>query len=59
MLGILTYDEIVEELRQGRLITKGIVDNVEACSYDLRVGTIFKEGQIITGEQGQVILAAR
>jgi deoxycytidine triphosphate deaminase len=56
MSGILTYDDIVAELRKGKLITKGIESNVEACSYDLRVGTIFKEGQIITGEQGQVIL---
>jgi deoxycytidine triphosphate deaminase len=56
MLGILTYDDILAELKQGKLITHGIESNVEACSYDLRVGTIFKEGQIITGEQGQVIL---
>jgi deoxycytidine triphosphate deaminase len=56
MSGILTYDDIVAELKHSRLITKGIVGNVEACSYDLRVGTIFKEGQIIRGEQGQVIL---
>lgn len=56
MSDILTYDDIVEELRQGRLITNGIVANVEACSYDLRVGTIFREGLPINGVQGQAIL---
>jgi deoxycytidine triphosphate deaminase len=56
MSDILTYDDIVEELKQGRLITNGIVGNVEACSYDLRVGTIFREGLPINGAQGQAIL---
>src|ERR1700738_3518011 len=56
MSGILTYDDIVEELKHGRLITKGEVRYVEACSYDLRVGTIFREGLPIKGEPGQAIL---
>jgi deoxycytidine triphosphate deaminase len=56
MSEILTYDDIVEELKKGKLITNGVVSNVEACSYDLRVGTIFREGLPITGERGQAIL---
>lgn len=56
MSEILTYDEIVNEINNNRLITGGDVRFVEACSYDMRVGTIFREGPPIKGQQGQAIL---
>lgn len=56
MSGILTYDDILEELNNGKLIKNFEKKNVEACSYDLRVGTIFSDGTRIKGQQGQVIL---
>lgn len=57
--GILTKADILEELSHRRLIKDGIPENVEGCSYDLRIGTIFREGRIIKGKQGagdQVLL---
>ena len=56
MSGILTYDDIVIELANKRLIVNGDAKYVEACSYDMRVGTIFSKDEIITGEKGQAIL---
>jgi deoxycytidine triphosphate deaminase len=48
--GILTYQEIVDEINNGRLIRYGDNNKVQACSYDMRVGTIFRDGQIINNE---------
>jgi dUTPase len=56
MPGVLTYDDIVLELANNRLISGGDAKYVEACSYDMRVGTIFREGLPIRGAQGQAIL---
>jgi len=56
MSGILTYDDIVHELGNNRLIIGGNRKYVEASSYDMRVGTIFREGQRIKSAQGQAIL---
>ncbi|MDX6560071.1 MAG: dCTP deaminase [Blastocatellia bacterium] len=56
MSGILTYDDIVVELANNRLIVNGDAKYVEACSYDMRVGTIFREGLRIKGRQDQTIL---
>lgn len=44
---ILRYEDIEEELRHGRLITEYIQASIQPSSYDLRVGTVFREGQII------------
>jgi deoxycytidine triphosphate deaminase len=56
MSGILTYEDIAVELANKRLIIDGDAKYVEACSYDMRVGTIFREGLRVKGPQGQVIL---
>ena len=56
MSGILTYDDIAIELANQRLIINGDPNCVEACSYDMRVGTIFREGVRISGARGQAIL---
>jgi deoxycytidine triphosphate deaminase len=57
--GILTAEDILEELKNGRLIKDGQTTNVQACSYDMRIGTIFWNGRIIKGKQAagdQVLL---
>jgi deoxycytidine triphosphate deaminase len=47
MAGILTREDIIAEVRQGRLIKHAIPGGVQACSYDLRIGTIFFENKIL------------
>jgi deoxycytidine triphosphate deaminase len=47
---ILRYEDIEEEVRQGRLISHHVASSIEPSSYDLRVGTVFREGQIINEE---------
>jgi len=46
-VSILRYEDIEEELRNGRLITQHAAASIQPSSYDLRVGTIFRDGQII------------
>lgn len=58
-LGILPAGEILEFIKRKELIKDAVEENVQGCSYDLRIGTIFKDGRIIKGEQGagdQVLL---
>jgi deoxycytidine triphosphate deaminase len=45
--GILTGEDIWEEIENGRLIKYAIREGVQACSYDLRIGTIFSESKIL------------
>lgn len=47
--GILSAQNIKAEVKQNRLITGACEGNIAACSYDLRIGTIFREGKIING----------
>lgn len=44
-MAILPAQVIAAEMKNGRLITNGTPDNIEACSYDLRIGTIFSNGK--------------
>jgi len=46
--GILTREDILEEIGKGRLIKNAIPEGVQACSYDLRIGTIFFENKIFS-----------
>jgi deoxycytidine triphosphate deaminase len=46
-VSILRYEDIEEELRHGRLITEHTQSSIQPSSYDLRVGTVFRDGQII------------
>lgn len=60
MAGILTREEIVAEITQGRLIKYAVGSGVQASSYDLRIGTIFFENRILKpspSDQGSVILS--
>jgi len=45
--GILSKQDIEAKIDSGELVLNARKDNLEACSYDLRIGTIFKNGQII------------
>jgi deoxycytidine triphosphate deaminase len=47
MPGILTAQDIIAAIDLGNLIVRGSKDAVEACSYDLCIGTIFHRGQVI------------
>jgi hypothetical protein len=48
MPGFLPYQKIKERIDQKLLnISDFEPSNLEACSYDLRIGTIFQHGQII------------
>lgn len=57
--GILAADDILKEIESNGLIKNGVPENVQASSYDMRIGTIFRDGRIIKGTQGagdQVLL---
>lgn len=45
--GILSKQDIEAKIDSGDLVLNAVKANLEACSYDLRIGTIFKNGQII------------
>ncbi|MDO9405338.1 MAG: hypothetical protein Q7T87_14995 [Polaromonas sp.] len=49
-MGILPFQTIQAEIAAGRLVRSGVVERIQPSSYDLRIGTIFKDGQIINGE---------
>jgi len=49
---ILPAQTINQELNAGRLILNYSTQNIEACSYDLRIGTVFKDGQAIGSSAG-------
>ena len=54
--GILTREDILAEITADRLIKYAIPEGVQACSYDLRIGTIFFEDKILrksSSEQDQ------
>jgi deoxycytidine triphosphate deaminase len=46
-VSILRHEDIEEELSHGRLITQHTAASIQPSSYDLRVGTVFRDGQII------------
>ncbi len=57
--GILTATEIRQEIESAKLVRFGVLENVQGCSYDLRIGTIFRDGKIMKGQQAvgdQVLL---
>lgn len=47
MSGILTAQEIRAAIAEGTLVLNALDQQVQACSYDMRIGTVFREGQII------------
>ncbi len=44
---ILRYEDIEEALNKGQLITNAVNSSIQPASYDMRVGTIFRDGKII------------
>jgi deoxycytidine triphosphate deaminase len=47
---ILRFEDIEEALNEGKLLTNWTRSSIQAASYDLRVGTIFKDGKIVNEE---------
>jgi deoxycytidine triphosphate deaminase len=45
--GILPYEDIQEAINKKMILDAG-TDAIQPCSYDMSVGTIFKDGEIIT-----------
>lgn len=45
--GIFAKQDIETAIDRGELILNASKECLQACSYDMRIGTIFKEGQII------------
>jgi deoxycytidine triphosphate deaminase len=46
-LFILRYEDIQSEINNGHLLANAVQESVQGASYDLRVGTVFREGQIV------------
>jgi deoxycytidine triphosphate deaminase len=51
--GILVKQDIEAAINRGQLIKNAVNDNLQACSYDMRIGTVFKDGQIINTSSSQ------
>jgi deoxycytidine triphosphate deaminase len=47
MTGIFVKQDIEEAIDNRELLVNANKSNVQACSYDLRIGTIFRQGQVI------------
>jgi deoxycytidine triphosphate deaminase len=50
MATILRFEDIESMLNENKLVTKWTKGSIQAASYDLRVGTIFKNGKIVNEE---------
>ncbi len=46
-VGILCKQDIAEAIDHGELISNADKTYIEACSYDMRIGTIFRGGQVV------------
>ncbi|MDJ0904334.1 MAG: hypothetical protein QNJ55_36690 [Xenococcus sp. MO_188.B8] len=57
--GILTKQDIENKIDSGSLILHASKNQIQACSYDLRIGTIFRDGNksndSVTVEPGEII----
>lgn len=53
-VGVLTRDDIVQEIQADRLVD-GPIEQAHGCSYDLTVGTIFWNEQIIPPGQAKTV----
>src|SRR5947208_2986327 len=47
---ILRYEDIDAAITGGELLVNAVNASIQPASYDLRVGTIFREGQIINAD---------
>jgi deoxycytidine triphosphate deaminase len=47
MSGILVRQDIEAAIDRGELLVNADKTSLQACSYDLRIGTIFRDGQLI------------
>lgn len=59
-MSLLTQSDIVTAINNGTLIHNGDVSKAQTCSYDMTVGTIFRDGQVFDSAhppaQGQVVI---
>lgn len=46
-VGILSKQDISQEIDLGALIHNADKNRIQACSYDMRIGTVFKDGQVV------------
>lgn len=51
--GIFAKQDIEEAIDRSELILNANKSNLQACSYDMRIGTIFKDGQIVNESRSQ------
>jgi deoxycytidine triphosphate deaminase len=51
-VGILCGDDIKSLIDEISLITSAEERGIQSCSYDMRIGTIFREGRILRTEDG-------
>jgi deoxycytidine triphosphate deaminase len=47
---ILRFEDIEKDLNDGKLLSNWTKSSIQGASYDLRVGTIFKNGKIVNEE---------
>ncbi len=47
---ILRHEELQAEIDAGRLVSQADQERIQAASYDLRVGTIFRDGEIVNAD---------
>lgn len=47
IVGVLAKQDIEQAIDNGSLIINASKINLQACSYDMRIGTLFRDGQIV------------
>jgi deoxycytidine triphosphate deaminase len=50
---IWAKQDIEQAIDRGQLILNSTKNCLQACSYDLRIGTIFRDGQIINDSHSE------
>jgi deoxycytidine triphosphate deaminase len=56
IIGVLNKQDIEDEINNGQLILNASRDQIQPCSYDMRIGTIFRDGKIIKDSNAQIIV---
>jgi deoxycytidine triphosphate deaminase len=55
-MGVLPYQDIKDFIDKGVVIKNADPSKIQACSYDLRVGTIFSSGEVLKSNEAKSIL---
>jgi dUTPase len=53
---VLVAQEITEHIKNRRLVPDGNLDHVSGCSYDMTIGTLFWDSEIISGSDKQIVI---